>query len=102
MIVRPRTRLNIQIFAALIGGGIADPLAPYRARSQSAVMTKHLPHSEQAILDIRKVEGYCLNPSHPRGRHKTRVFREALTFSAATQHGCETFCLKPRAPTSPL
>jgi hypothetical protein len=28
-------------------------------------MTKHLPHSEQAILDIRKIEGYCLNPSHP-------------------------------------
>ena len=37
-----------------------------------------LPNSDQAILDIRKIEDYCLNPSHPRGRHKARVFREAL------------------------
>ena len=26
----------------------------------------------------RNAEGYCPNPSHPRGRHKARVFREAL------------------------
>ena len=38
----------------------------------------HLPNADQAILDIRKLEDYCLNPSHPRGRHKARVFREAL------------------------
>jgi hypothetical protein len=37
-----------------------------------------LPNSEQAILDIRKIEDYCLDPDHPRGRHKARVFREAL------------------------
>ena|ERR1700747_3353478 len=36
-----------------------------------------LPHDE-AILDIRKLEDYCLDPAHPRGRHKARVFREAL------------------------
>jgi hypothetical protein len=47
-------------------------------RSQSAAMTKRLPHGDQAILDMRKIEDYCLNPSHPRGRHKARVFREAL------------------------
>jgi hypothetical protein len=41
-------------------------------------VTKRLPLSEEAILDIRKIEDYCLNPSHPRGRHKARVFREAL------------------------
>jgi hypothetical protein len=38
----------------------------------------HLPHADRAILDIRKIEDYCLSPSHPRGRHKARVFREAL------------------------
>jgi hypothetical protein len=27
---------------------------------------------------LRKIEDYCLSPSHPRGRHKARVFREAL------------------------
>jgi hypothetical protein len=37
-----------------------------------------LPQSDRAIFDIRKIADYCLNPSHPRGRHKARVFREAL------------------------
>jgi len=37
-----------------------------------------LPNSERAVLDIRKIEDYCLNPEHPRGRHKARVFRELL------------------------
>jgi hypothetical protein len=41
-------------------------------------MTTRLPHSDEAIVDIRKIEDYCLSPSHPRGRHKARVFREAL------------------------
>jgi len=41
-------------------------------------MTTRLPHGDEAILDIRKIEDYCLSPSHPRGRHKARVFREAL------------------------
>jgi hypothetical protein len=41
-------------------------------------MTTRLPHSDEAVLDIRKIEDYCLSPSHPRGRHKARVFREAL------------------------
>jgi hypothetical protein len=37
-----------------------------------------LPNGDEAIVDLRKVEDYCLSPSHPRGRHKARVFREAL------------------------
>jgi hypothetical protein len=37
-----------------------------------------LPNGHQAILDLRKIEDYCLNPAHPRGRHKARVFRDAL------------------------
>ncbi len=41
-------------------------------------MTKRLPFGAEAILDFRKIEAYCLNPTHPRGRHKARVFREAL------------------------
>jgi hypothetical protein len=41
-------------------------------------MTTRLPHGDRAVLDIRKIEDYCLNTSHPRGRHKARVFREAL------------------------
>jgi Domain of unknown function (DUF6883) len=41
-------------------------------------MTTRLPHGDEAIIAIRKIEDYCLNPSHPRGRHKARVLREAL------------------------
>jgi len=37
-----------------------------------------IPYAGRAVLDIRKLEAYCLNPAHPRGRHKARVFREAL------------------------
>jgi hypothetical protein len=38
----------------------------------------HIPNADRAILDLRKIEDYCLSPVHPRGRHKARVFREAL------------------------
>src|SRR6266568_7794742 len=78
MIAWPKARLDIQVFAALLSRTTADGLALHRMRSQSAVMTKRLPHGDQAILDIRKIEDYCLSQSHPRGRHKARVFREAL------------------------
>ena len=33
-----------------------------------------LPHGEDAIVDIRKLTDYCLNPQHPRERNKARVF----------------------------
>ena len=28
----------------------------------------------RAIVDVAKLRDYCLNPAHPRGRHKARVF----------------------------
>ena len=34
--------------------------------------------AHRAILDVQKLVDYCLNPTHPRGRHKARVFRHAL------------------------
>jgi hypothetical protein len=37
-----------------------------------------LPNGDKAVLDIRKLEDYCLDPTHPRGRHKARVFQHAL------------------------
>jgi len=33
-----------------------------------------LPNGERATVDRQKLEEYCLNPHHPRGRHKARVF----------------------------
>jgi hypothetical protein len=35
------------------------------------------PNGERAIVDIRKLLEYCLNPQHPRGRNKARVFASA-------------------------
>jgi hypothetical protein len=37
-----------------------------------------LPNGKRAIVDIRKLRDYCLNPDHPRGSRKARVFRSAL------------------------
>ena len=37
-----------------------------------------LPYGAKAIVDIRKVREYCLNPDDPRSRHKARVFAAAL------------------------
>lgn len=53
-------------------------VAANKAQVQFAPMTTHLPRGAEAILDLRKIEDYCLSPTHPRGRHKARVFRESL------------------------
>jgi hypothetical protein len=37
-----------------------------------------LPGGDNAIVDISKLRGYCLDPQHPRGRHKARVFLSTL------------------------
>jgi hypothetical protein len=41
-----------------------------------------LPHADQAKIDIAKLRDYSLNPLHPEGKHKARVFAAALGFSA--------------------
>jgi hypothetical protein len=33
-----------------------------------------MPGGDAAIVDRRKLTAYCLNPEHPRGKHKARVF----------------------------
>ena len=42
-----------------------------------------LPKGDQATIDPRKVEDYCLSPTHRQGRHKARVFADALGLSRA-------------------
>ena len=37
-----------------------------------------LPGAQGAIVEHRKLRDYVLNPFHPRGRHKARVFASAL------------------------
>ena len=41
-----------------------------------------LPNAEHAVVDVRKLREYCLSAEHPRGRHKARLFSEALGFTA--------------------
>jgi hypothetical protein len=41
-------------------------------------LTMKLPNCESAIVDLQKIRDYCLDPEHPRGKHKARVFEKAL------------------------
>jgi hypothetical protein len=41
-----------------------------------------LPNAERALVDLDKLRDDCLNPAHPRGRHKARVFASALGITA--------------------
>lgn len=40
-----------------------------------------LPGGDNAIVNIAKLREYCLNPRHPRGRHKARVFAATLALA---------------------
>lgn len=39
-----------------------------------------LPGGSNASIDLAKLRDYCLSPTHPRGKHKARVFLSALGF----------------------
>jgi len=53
-----------------------------------------LPNAEQAIADIVKLRDYALSTSHPRGRHKARVFLAALGLTAADAEELRTALLE--------
>ncbi len=40
-----------------------------------------IPNGEKAVIDILKLREYCLNPSHPRGQHKAKVFKNVLNLT---------------------
>ncbi|MFA6240811.1 MAG: DUF6883 domain-containing protein [Candidatus Hydrogenedentales bacterium] len=37
-----------------------------------------LPNPDKAVVDMRKLRDYCLNPQSPKGRDKARVFASVL------------------------
>lgn len=41
-----------------------------------------LPNGDRALIPIEKLTGYCLNPNHPKGKHKARVFQSVLNLTA--------------------
>jgi hypothetical protein len=53
----------------------------FECHGLSSLTMPNLPNSQNAIIEIAKLRDYCLNTDHPRGRHKARVFREALDLS---------------------
>jgi hypothetical protein len=42
----------------------------------------NLPNGDRALVDIVKLTDYCLSATHPRGRHKARVFAATLGLTA--------------------
>jgi len=43
-----------------------------------------LRNARRAIIDERKLMAYVLNPAHPRGRDKARLFKSALGYDRAS------------------
>jgi hypothetical protein len=41
-----------------------------------------LPNADRAVVEIEKLRDYSLNPNHPEGKHKARVFLSTLGFKA--------------------
>ncbi len=41
-----------------------------------------IPNAKNAVVDIRKLRDYCLNPEHDDGKHKARLFSSILGMTA--------------------
>ncbi len=41
-----------------------------------------VPNAKNAVVDIRKLRDYCLNPMHDEGKHRARLFKRALGMTA--------------------
>ncbi len=41
-----------------------------------------VPNAQNAVVDIRKLRDYCLNPDHDDGKHKARLFLSSLRMTA--------------------
>ena len=67
-----------------------------------------LPNADRAVVDIAKLRDYSLNPTHPEGKHKARVFRSTLGLTAGEAERLRQIVLDailineaaPRTPTS--
>jgi len=53
-----------------------------------------MPNAERAVVDIRKLRDYCLNPMHDEGQHKARVFATALGMTADDAEDLRVFLLQ--------
>lgn len=53
-----------------------------------------LPNGKRAVVNVRKLRDYCLNPDNPRGCNKARVFASALGITAADSERLRTKLLE--------
>ena len=53
-----------------------------------------IPNAERAVVDIRKLKDYCLNPQHHRGKHKARLFTSLLNMDADDAEGLRNALLE--------
>jgi hypothetical protein len=53
-----------------------------------------IPNAENAVVDIRKLRDYCLNPEHDDGKHKARLFSSILGMTADNAEELRQILLK--------
>ena len=49
-----------------------------------------VPNAEHAVVDIRKLRDYCLNPLHDDGKHKARLFAAVGITATDAEALCDT------------
>ena len=52
-----------------------------------------VPNAENAVVDIRKLVDYCLNPNHEIGKHKAFVFKKLLDLTIDDAKELKNFLL---------
>lgn len=53
-----------------------------------------IPNADKAVVDIRKLRDYSLNPNHPDGKHKARLFAAAFGMTAKDSSGLREILLE--------
>ncbi len=53
-----------------------------------------IPNAENAVVDIRKLRDYSLNPEHDYGKHKARLFSSILGMTADNAEELRQILLK--------
>ena len=61
-----------------------------------------LPNGGRAVVDIAKLQDYCLNPYHQDGKHKARVFKSALGVSRTDAEWLRERILEAAAAKTPF
>ena len=51
------------------------------AEAEKVILKNPLPNLENATIDPRKLSGYALNPEHPVGGNKAKVFESTLGYN---------------------